>query len=398
MTTATRVPRGGIPADLRNRPLKVFLAGKWTALDAPGGGETQLLAMARALPEVGVDARLWRPWEERLGDADVLHLFGSEREHLHLVAAARRLGLAVVLSTIAWFDLQSLWREPWSLTRRLAACGRYLARGAVPAIPSWRRALYRSVDALLPNSKAEAQQLTRLFGVPESRARIIPNGAELRFASADPDPFARLVGGTGFVLYAGRVEPRKNQLEYLRAMRDEPTPIVILGDAPPEHREYLAACKREAGPLVRFLPRLDHADPLLASAYTACGCLALMSWFETPGLVAIEAAMSGTPLVLPAIGCAREYFQEKARYVRPGDLVGARDATRAALRSERDPELARLARERYSWRAAAEATKAAYADVVRGSGEDAVTRRSSAARSSRPFSRVFLGRTLGQAT
>ena len=210
----------GPSASSSPRGPRVLLAGKLTALDAPGGGEIQMLATAGALPSVGVEARLWRPWEEPLAGVDVLHLFGSLPEHLPVVEAARRRGVRVVLSTIAWFDPAAYFRDGRRLAGRLRACAGLAARAACPRIPSWRRRLYHAVDLLLPNSNAEAAQLTRYFGVPAERIHAVPNGADPRFAAADPEPFVRRFGLRDFVLYAGRIEPRKNQLGFLRVRMD----------------------------------------------------------------------------------------------------------------------------------------------------------------------------------
>jgi len=347
---------------------RVFLAGKLTAMIAPGGGEIQMLSMAKALPTAGVDSRLWRPWEDSLAEADCLHLFGSLPEHIPVVEAARRRQLPVVLSPIAWFELANCRRRPRTAAARLAACGRFLARAACPELPSWRRRLYRSVDMLLPNSNAEADQLRRYFRIPSERIHITPNGADERFAAADADRFVLSVGRRDivrdFVLYAGRIEPRKNQLNFLRAMRGTGLPIVVLGDVVPGFEPYMNACRRAAGPRVQFVPRLDHDDPRLAAAYAACGCLVLASWFETPGLVALEAGMSGTPLVLPHGGCAREYFDELALYVRPDDLGGIRRAVQIALSRGRSRVLSEHVRNNFSWKAAARITREAYDKVV----------------------------------
>lgn len=352
------------PAAAAPPRLSVVLAGKLTGMFAPGGGERQLCAMAEELPDVGVAARLWRPWEEDLSGVDCLHLFGSEPEQLTIVSAARRQGIPVVLSPIAWFDLAACWREPWPWARRSFACAKFISRAALPALPSWRRQLYHAVDLLLPNSQAEADQLIRYFQVPPERIRIIPNGASRRFAAADAEPFAQHAGCREFILYAGRIEPRKNQLLFLRAMQGVVVPVVVLGDAVPGHESYFEACRGAAGGNVRFLPGIPHDDPLLASAYAGCGCLVLASWYETPGLVAIEAAMSGAPLVLPRGGCAREYFGELAAYVSPGDLPGIRRAALDALAGGRSPQLASLVREHFTWRTAAWATREAYELVV----------------------------------
>lgn len=339
--------------------MRALLACAPGAMDSPGGGEVQLMATADALRAVGVDARLLRPGEDPAG-ADVVHLFGSRPEHLELAEAARRRGTPTVLSTIAWFDLASYWRGARGPGRKLRACAGFLARAACPALPSWRRRLYAHARMLLPNSTAEARQLARYFGVPPERIHVVPNGADERFARADPGPFARRAGLRDFALCAGRIEPRKNQLGLLRAMRGAEVPVVVLGDPVQGHEDYVRACRREAGPNVRFVPRIGHDDPLLASAYAACACLVLPSWFETPGLAALEAGMQGVPLVLPEAGAAREYFGEHALYVRPGDARGIRRAVLAAIQRGRDRRLAALVRRNYTWRAAAEATRDAY--------------------------------------
>ena len=323
-----------------------------------------MLQLARALPPVAVRARLWRPWEDGLAGADCLHLFGSLPEHLPTVEAAHRQHVPVVLSTIAWFDLGSYLREPRAAVRRLAACARFLTRAACPWLPSWRRRLYHAVDLLMPNSNAEAEQLIRYFGAPAGRIHVVPNGADERFAKADPEPFARLVQARDFVLCAGRIEPRKNQLGLLRAMRSTGVPTVVLGDVVPGHESYARQCRRVAGKEVRFVGRLEHDDPLLASAYAACGCLALCGWYETPGLAALEAGMSGVPLVLPEGGCAREYFGDKAVYVKPNDPGGIRRAILAALSRRRSPALAEHVRLSFSWKAAAGVTREGYEKVI----------------------------------
>lgn len=355
---------------LRTRPSRrttgprVRLVGGITALAAPGGGEVQLVETARALAASGLDARLYRPWEDAFDSFDVLHLFGSLPEHVPLALAARRRGVRVVLSTIAWFDLASRWHAAPGRLARLSDCGKLLLRAAVPRWPSWRRRLYVVADRLLPNSAAEARQLVRWFALDEANIRIVPNGADPRIAAADPEPFARRAGGRGFVLCAGRIEPRKNQLALLRALRDAPWPVVVLGDVVPGHEEYARRCRAAAGPRVQFHPAVPHDDPLLASALAACGCLVLPSWFETPGLVALEAAQLGTPLVLTSRGATHEYFGRWAQYIEPDDPASMRHGVAAALSMERRQSLARMAESRYTWAAVARETRAVYDELV----------------------------------
>lgn len=348
----------------RVQQLRVGLVAETGNFDAPGGGEVQFVETLRALEQLGVAARWWQPGRDRLDDVDCLHLFGSHCGWLALIAEARRAKKRLALSPIAWFDAASRWHSQQPLTRRLRGVAGHAARSLFPRFPCWRRRLYQAVDVLLPNSEAEAVQLVRYFAVRRQRIRIVPNGANPRLAAASPGEFARRVGGAGFVLCAGRIEPRKNQLALIRALAGTGVRLVVLGDAAPGQQSYYDSCRREATENVQFLPAISHDDPLLASALAACGCLVLPSWFETPGLVAIEAAASGTPLVLTGRGATREYFGRHASYVSPADLAGIRAAVMQALGRQRDPLLAELVCQRYTWQAAARATREAYATLI----------------------------------
>lgn len=351
-------------SDVELAPLQVRMVGKLTACDTPGGGEIQQQQTERFLNELGIEARAWRPWEEEFDCFDVLHLFGSRPEFVELAASARRHGVKVVLSPIAWFDAAAYWNEARPLTRRLVACMNHFVRGAYPGLPSWRRRLYHGVDLLLPNSQAEANQLQRLFEVEEAKLRVVRNGADQKFSSATPAAFVSHYGIREFVLCPGRIEPRKNQLSLLRAMQDSDVPLVVLGDVVPGHEDYYAECRRAAGSNVLFLDAFDQTDPLLGSAYAACSCLALVSWFETPGLVALEAGMLGKPLVLGDRGSAEEYFGGLATYVAPDDIRGIRRAVSSAMQQPQSIELAQHVKQNFNWRSIAQDTSQAYAKLL----------------------------------
>jgi glycosyltransferase involved in cell wall biosynthesis len=358
MTTALIRQRPTSPARLRT--WKVRAVGRFDAFAAPGGGEVQLRSTVAALADLGYDARTWHPWDDELGPGDVVHFFGSRPEFVAPATAARRRGAKVVVSTVAWFDWRNTVREPGPWPRKLIHAARYAARAALPQLPSWRKQLYDTADLLLPNSQAEADQLERLFQASEAKIRVVPNAADRRFAAADPQLFRDRYGSERFVLSVGRIEPRKNQLSLIRALAGTGVPLVIIGDVVPGHEQYADWCRRYADTDVRFLGRLAADDPLLASAYAACSTLALVSWYETPGLAALEAALTGTPLVLPIGGCGREYFGDRAEYVAPDNLAAIRQAVLHSCDQPRSPELAAILRETFTWSEVARATAEAY--------------------------------------
>ena len=89
----------------------------------------------------------------------------------------------VVLSPICWFEPRALA----ALARTGAAAAldlaKWASRRAVPRLPGWRRELLRLADAILPNSRAEADQLVRLFGADRAQD---PRRAQRRRSAVRP--------------------------------------------------------------------------------------------------------------------------------------------------------------------------------------------------------------------
>jgi glycosyltransferase involved in cell wall biosynthesis len=340
-------------------PHVFFYTAPW-AMQNPGGGEVQLLKTAEFLIKLGSHVRFFDPWNDRLRDADWLHLFGTLPDCLRMAHEAKRCGVRVALSPISWYDPWVNWRLEVGMVRKLRGLASWSARRLVPRFPSWRRELIQLADVLLPNSRAEAMQLQQLFGADSSRIVVVPNGVDDRFADGEADLFHEQFGVRDFVLLPGRIEPRKNQLTVIQSLWGSGLPLVILGDPHPSHPNYAHECMRAADPGVTFIGRLEHESPLLVAAYAAARVVVLASWFETPGLAALEGALAGAQVVVTARGSAREYFGDAARYVQPSDPAGIRHAVREAFVQPRQSELRDVIRSRFLWDHVARRTLAAY--------------------------------------
>lgn len=335
-----------------------------TVFQAPGGGENQLVQTGAQLKEQGISIRLFSRWVDRIEQARLVHLFGMSREGLEMARLARSRGVPVVLSPICWFEpaaLMALARSPIHSAFDLA---KWAARRACPRLPSWRRELLALADAILPNSRAESDQLVALFATDPRKIRVVPNGVQPGFATADPSLFRQTYGDEDFVLYAGRIEPRKNVLGLIEALRPSGRPLVVLGESPPGHEAYLAACRQAGQGFVRWLGRVEHDDPLLASAYSAARVFALPSWFETPGLAALEAGLAGTAVVITPFGCTREYFGNWVGYARPDQPKSIRRAIETAWADGPDPELAQHLAEHFPWSKVARITAEVYEHIT----------------------------------
>jgi len=339
----------------------LFHAGS-SAFQAPGGGEVQLVRTGQALEALGHVVRPFVPWVDRVEDCRLLHLFGMSREGLELARIAKRRGVPVVLSTICWIEPRALFALARS--RRIGGfqAVKWALKQAVPKV-GWRSELIALADGIAPNSEAEAEQLVRYLSADRSRIHPVPNGVERRFRDASPEDFIVKFGVRDFVLYVGRVEPRKNVLGLIGSTLRLGLPLVVIGDVVPGHEAYAEACRR-ASDRTKWVPRIEHGDPLLASAHAAARVFALPSWFETPGLAALEAALAGTAVVVTPWGCTREYFGDLARYARPDRPAEIDRAIRDAWDEGPKAGLAERVETRYLWAAVARCTAELYEKIA----------------------------------
>ena len=331
---------------------------------APGGGENQLVQTGRHLEERGMTIRLFSPWNDRIADARLLHLFGMSREGLELARVARAAEVPVVLSPICWFEPRAIAALAASPAHRAFDLAKWSLKVVAPRLPSWRRALLAAADAVLPNSEAEARQLVRLFGLDPKAILVVPNGVRPEFAFASASSFRARYGSEDFVLYVGRVEPRKNVLGLIEGLRKTGLPLVVIGEPPPGHEAYAQQCRSSGRGLVRWLGRLEHDDGLLGSAYAAARVLALPSWFETPGLAALEAALAGCAVVVTPFGCTREYFGDRVEYARPDRPAEIGLALRKAWRDGPHSGLAAHLTSHYLWSHVSRRTAEVYDQVA----------------------------------
>ena len=346
------------------KPDSVLFHAPSFAFQSPGGGENQLVQTGKQLEDLGVDVRLFVPWLDRLEDARLLHLFGMSREGYELARVARARGIRVVLSPICWYEPRAIAFLAPDLKQRVWDLAKYAVKRVAPRWPSWRRGLLRLADVVLPNSLAEAGQLIRLFAIEPSRIRVVPNGVQSTFTHGSPALFRSEYGAREFVLYVGRIEPRKNVLRLVEAVSTVGLPLVVIGSPPAGCEAYADACRRAADNHAIWIDAMDHDDPRLASAYAAARVFALPSWFETPGLAAQEAALAGSAVVITPYGSTREYFGERVEYARPDRPSQIARAILKSWESGPDPRLASHVGSRFLWSDVAQRTAEVYDQIA----------------------------------
>ena len=383
--------------------MRILLVNHGTAGDWGGGDGVQIRETAKRLAQRGHHVKAVNTDQPDAKGFDLVHLFncrveGSFRQQ---IASCRQARVPVVVSPI-WISLaKAIWGSRGTMgvlqqavdgapTKTVDALlnklrnrelvvrlpnGQVNAEGhgdeGWPVDKSVIKELLLQVDGLLPNSWLELQALRNDLQWHGETFEVAHYGVDPGlFLDPDPDAFRKSTGiSTPFVMQAGRIEPAKNQAMLCWALRETNLPIVLIGGS--NHwPAYAALCKNIGGQRVQIIDHLPQ--PLLASAYAAAAVHVLPSWMETCGLVSLEAALAGAPLVGSTFGHELEYLEGDAWYADPGDPDSLRKAVVAAWEAGRHHPRAiamkRKVLERFNWERTVDATERLYRRVLNAKG------------------------------
>lgn len=266
-------------------------------MDVLGGGERQLLAYAQHLKQFGIQADLYDMWNTNLDDYDVFHCFSTMPGTIEMCSYAKQKGLKLVVSPNLWVTEATKDNYPFNTI--------------------WNS--LEVADRIMVNSNAEAIELSRVYGMHYDKFAVIYNGAEPDFTHpVNQSMFKEKYSlDRPYVLNVANVEPRKNQLEFIKALkRQQPEmDFVIVGGI--RDKEYASKCIEEGGNRVKIVGSLEYASEMMRSAYAGCSFFAMPSLLETPSIAAIEASATGARVLLTEIGSTKEYFGDSVTYVNP---------------------------------------------------------------------------------
>ncbi|MFD3812753.1 D-inositol-3-phosphate glycosyltransferase [Rhodococcus sp. NPDC058639] len=171
-------------------------------------------------------------------------------------------------------------------------------------------------DRMVANTADEAAQLVRIYGADPSRIDVVAPGADLsRYRPGDRDAARAELGldpRETVVTFVGRIQPLKAPDVLLRAAAravadapDLPLRVLVVGGPSGtglERPDALIELASELGisSRVTFLPP-QPADRL-AQVYRASDLVAVPSYSESFGLVAIEAQACGVPVLAANVG------------------------------------------------------------------------------------------------
>lgn len=313
------------------------------AFDVPGGGERQLAAYRDHLAPHGISADLYDQWNPCFDDYTLFHCFSVMPGILEMCDYAKKRGLALVVSP-------NLWITPATVK-------------SYPMQHIWN--MFELADCVVTNSETEGDMFSELFAMKREKFFTVYNGVEKDFMyPVDPAIFlTRFNQQRPYVLNVANVEPRKNQLRLVDAMRSFPElDLLIVGHVRDE--DYANQCIAMAAGNVRMLGPLPYNSELLKSAYAGSSLFAMPSMLETPSIAALEAAACGARILITTEGSTREYFNETVTYVDPTSVSSMIDGIRVALHLGA-AESAWVTHDRFLWDKCVPEVAECYATVMR---------------------------------
>ena len=223
----------------------------------------------------------------------------------------------------------------------------YLFRGHKKSIEY----ILNRAEFVLPNSDSELKRLQKEYKLT-SKTKIIPNAVNNCFIQ---DIYKEK---KEIVLCVARIEPIKNQLNLIRALRNTDIKLKLIGKAAPNHTSYFKQCIKEATENVEFLGELTREEVI--EELKQAKVHVLPSWFETTGLSSLEAGAMGCNVVVTKKGDTQEYFKNLVEYAEPDNVVSIKEAIEKALSNELNNKLQDEIRLNYRWEITAEKTIEAY--------------------------------------
>jgi D-inositol-3-phosphate glycosyltransferase len=299
------------------------------------------------------------------------------------------------LSGWAGRRLSQVWGVPWVHMAHTLARVKDRDRPAGAAPEADQRVaveleIVRSANRLVSPTYLEVEDLAFLYGADRGCVSVIPPGVDTAvFAPVASSPLRERLGigaQEKVVLFTGRLERLKGVETLVRALAiilDTRTArdvrLIVLGADSTNgqleagihgaERARLEALTVEAGvdDRVDFLGTVSHED--LPSFYSLADVCAVPSYSESFGLVAVEAAACGTPVVASRIGGLRQLVLDGiSGYTVAGhEPLAWADALRRVID---DPtahavmgSAARRLASSYSWESSAEQLLAVYSET-----------------------------------
>lgn len=238
-----------------------------------------------------------------LGDTDIVHAFPITypQQYEYLIDCKD----ALVVSTNYWAELSPLRMVGYHTANYLQKFPLQLA-GVKNHVA--RHKLFHRARILIANSIAEQRTLTNVFRVKPEKIHVVKNSISSAFLEATYDASER----SDYILQIGSISTRKGQRYAAELAKRLGVRLVLIGSV--MDVDYFQHLTAEYGSVIDYLGVIENGSKEMITLIDRSLACVLISKWETPGIVNLEAASRGTPVVTTPVGGCEEYLGDYAFY------------------------------------------------------------------------------------
>ena len=353
--------------------------------DAPGGAQIQILKTIEYLKKLGVNCDITTsPYNINYNKYDILHLTDLTWVYDNIVyfneIKKQNFKGKKVLSTIYWpFDDYANNGAPLlqKMIFKILGINGFEFFKALAKFILKRNSLYiyglkntyisnqikilNNVDWLLPNAESEMKVLNKRLNLNYKNYSVANNAIDTNIIdniekNIKKDP--------NLITFVARIDPRKNQMNFLKAIYNTSYKIRFIGNPGPNSNKYyneLVKLAKNRGN-VEFISHISQEEVFKHMLESKVNVLT--SWIETPGLVSIEALYCGCNIVISNKGSVKDYFQDFAYYCEPDNINDIKNKVNKAMSSTFNEDVLKLIKDNYSWEKTAEQTYQVYKKLL----------------------------------
>jgi len=180
-----------------------------------------------------------------------------------------------------------------------------------------------SADKIIAISEQTKKDIIHYLKVPESKIEVVYQGCHASFKEKQSEGVLNQIKEKfnlpeKFILNVGTIEPRKNLLNVVKALKDSKIPLVVVGAKKPKYFKLIEKTVRLSGVEVFFLEKVSMQE--LSAIYKLADIFIYPSFFEGFGIPVIEALFSETVVITSNTSCLPEAGGPDSVYVNPENV------------------------------------------------------------------------------
>lgn len=368
--------------------MKVLMINRNDAFDLKGGDTVQMLKTKEYLEKMGVEIEV-KDNNETIDYSkyDIVHMFNLMKPHeIYLqILKCKKYNIKIVISTIYQSRIalkeyykNGFYGHSW-LEKSIASNSelynfiKYI-RYYIKSNELWgkgfvklQKLILSNVDAILPNSEDEGRCLVEELNANAYKIRVVPNGVDNIYLNKTLDSVRfrdKITNNIKMIFVPGRIEPLKNQISIIQALKDTEFNVIFAGKKNEKHKKYIAEFDKliDCYPNMKYIGEIEYEN--MRDLYLDSNITILASWYETAGLVALEGGALGSRIVVTENGYTRYYFDDLATYCDPGDVDSIKMAVYKALENDTRKDLYKRIVDNFTWEKAAISTYSVYKNML----------------------------------